>query len=100
MSLVDGWLNQKILYKRYTGSSDTGKAEYDQAVEIPCRLQDERRLVRDSAGREVVSEARLFIGFPVSTQDAFVVDEKEVRIIQVAEKVDLDGRFDHCEVSL
>ena len=100
MSLIDGKLNQTILYKRRTGVSDTGRPLYEPPVSVPCRLEDDRRLVRNEQGQEVVSESVLFTDFRVYPQDAFEVDGKDIRVIQVSNKVGLNGQFDHCEVRL
>ena len=100
MNLVDGRLNQTALYKRYTRTSDTGKPLYDPPVEIPCRLQDDRQLIRDETGREVVSESVLFTTVEVGPQDAFVLRGRDVKVIRAARKVNLDGEYDHTEVRL
>lgn len=100
MSLVDGWLNQTMLYKRYTDTSDTGKLLYDPPVEIACRLQDDRQLIRDESGREVVSEAVLFTAVEVGPQDVFVLRGRDLKVIRAARKVNLDGEYDHTEVRL
>lgn len=100
MNLIFGKLNQTVPYKRRIGADDTGKPEYEPPVDIPCRLQDDRRMVLDELGREVVSETVLYTCIPVQTQDAFVLRGRDVPIIRVSVKVGLDGRFDHCEVRL
>lgn len=98
--MVDGWLNQTVPYKRYAGESDTGKPRYDPPVTILCRLQDDRQLIRDGSGREVVSEAVLFTAVEVGPQDAFVLRGRDVKVIRAARKVNLDGEYDHTEVRL
>lgn len=100
MSLTDGWLNQTVMYKRYTGAGETGKPLYDSPVEIPCRLQDDRQLIRDETGYEVVSESALFTAVEVGPQDAFVLRGRDVKVIRAARKVNLDGEYDHTEVRL
>ena len=100
MSMVTPYLKQTAGLKRYLRSTDTGRAEYAETVEIPCRVQADRRLVRDEKGNQVVSESALYCDERVGPKDVLVVDEREYPVIRTATKVDLDGRYDHTEVRL
>lgn len=100
MSIVDGKLNQTILYRQFLGTDGYGKPQYAKERPMPCRLEGDRRLVRDSTGKEVVSESRVFTAEHVGVQDAFCINGVTVPIIRVSEHPALDGSFSYCEVRL
>lgn len=100
MSLIFGKLNQIVTYLRFVKTDAYGKAQYEEPVDIPCRKQDERALLTDENGKEVISEIKLFIDREISAKDAFYIDSHNIRILKVSRKVDLDGDFSHCEVWL
>lgn len=57
---IPRWLlRQTVSVERYRGSGAYGPV-YDPPVDIRCRIEPKRQLVRDREGNEVVAEARLF----------------------------------------
>jgi len=67
---------------------------------IPVRWEGKRRLVRDSQGREVISEARFFCLEKVKPDDIAEYNGHEWPVITVSEIVDLDGNISHYEVAV
>lgn len=100
MSMITPYLAQTVTVKRFLRSTDTGRGEYAPPELLRCRLQDDRQLVRDEKGDQVVSEAALYCVEPVGPKDVLVINERDTPVIRAAAKVDLYGQYDHTEVRL
>ena len=97
--MIEGYLNQTATLKTTTGYDGYGDPVTVEKS-IPVRWEGKRRLVRDSQGREVISEARLFCLERVKPDDLVEYSGEEWKVIAVSEIVDLDGALSHYEVAV
>ena len=58
MSMISDKMNTTVLYKHRWGYDDTGSPLYDEPVSIPCRIEDDRRVVKDTKGNKYRSKKR------------------------------------------
>lgn len=94
-------------YRKPLSSVDARGIEvYGAAVSFSCRVEKQPRLVRDSAGIQVVATGRIFTETQVQLTDLLFPPGSDpndnatsVRPISVADAVDLmTGQVDHFEV--
>ncbi|MFY9189422.1 MAG: hypothetical protein WAO22_09245 [bacterium] len=97
--MIEGYLNQRAVWKRKTGSNEYGEPVTKQKS-IKVRWEGKRRLVRDVSGQEVVSEARVFCTAPVQPGDLLEYAGRKWPVITVASVPGLDGATNHREVAL
>ncbi len=97
--MIEGYLNQRAVWKRKTGSNEYGEPVTKQKT-INVRWEGKRRLVRDNEGREVVSEARVFCVEPVQPGDILEHGGREWPVIAVSTVPGLDGKESHREVAV
>ena len=97
--MIEGYLNQRAVWKRKTGSNEYGEPVTKQKT-IKVRWEGKRRLVRDNEGREVVSEARVFCVEPVKPGDILEHGGREWPVIAVSTVPGLDGKEAHREVAI
>ena len=97
--MIEGYLNQRAVWKRKTGSNEYGEPE-TSSKSIKVRWEGKRRLVRDNEGREVVSEARVFCIEPVKPGDILKYEDRDWPVIAVSTVPGLDGSESHREVAL
>ena len=97
--MVKDYLNQTATLKITTGYDGYGDP-ITVEKSIPVRWEGKRRLVRDSQGREVISEARFFCLEKVKPDDIAEYNGHEWPVITVSEIVDLDGNISHYEVAV
>ena len=97
--MIEGYLNQRVVWKRKTGSNEYGEPVTKQKS-IKVRWEGKRRLVRDNEGREVVSEARVFCIEPVKPGDILKYEDRDWPVIAVSIVPGLDGSENHREVAV
>ena len=97
--MIEGYLNQRAVWKRKTGSNEYGEPVTKQKT-IKVRWEGKRRLVRDNEGREVVSEARVFCIEPVKPGDILKYEDRDWPVIAVSTVPGLDGAENHREVAV
>ena len=97
--MVRDYLNQTAILKATTGYDGYGDP-ITETKTIPVRWEGKRRLVRDSQGREVISEARFFCLERAKPDDLVEYSGEEWKVIAVSEIVDLDGNLSHYEVAV
>ena len=97
--MIEGYLNQRAVWKRKTGSNEYGEPVTKQKT-IKVRWEGKRRLVRDNEGREVVSEARVFCTEAVKPGDELEFGGCSWPVIAVSTVPDLDGKEAHKEVAV
>jgi hypothetical protein len=97
--MIEGYLNQRAVWKRKTGSNEYGEPVTKQKT-IKVRWEGKRRLVRDNEGREVVSEARVFCIEPVKPGDILKYEDRDWPVIAVSTVPGLDGKESHREVAV
>ena len=97
--MIEGYLNQRAVWKRKTGSNEYGEPVTSSKT-IKVRWEGKRRLVRDNEGREVVSEARAFCIEPVKPGDELEFDGRSWPVIAVSTVPGLDGKESHREVAV
>lgn len=69
-------------------------------VNIYCRFEFKRRMVRDKQGQQVISEARLFTESHVKPDDLITFDGIDWPVIAVADQPGLDGDIEFYEVMM
>ncbi len=103
MAGIPAWLlRHTITLERYLGVNAHGEV-YGDPAEVPAFVDDSRRLVRDTEGREVTSSATVYA--PLNTQaaagDRVTHNGRTSTVLTVAYR---DGAGlptpDHCEISL
>lgn len=91
------------------GSNDGfGGTSYGSPITIPCRWQYQQTLFRDNQGREVVSEAVVYVGAPLKNGGMLArgefksatVDTSALEIRAVQESPNLSGTFSLHKVTL
>ena len=97
--MIDGYLNQRAVWKRKTGQNEYGEPVTKQKT-IKVRWEGKRRLVRDNEGREVVSEARVFCTEAVKPGDELEYDGRSWPVIAVSTVPGLDGKESHRECAV
>ena len=97
--MIEGYLNQRAVWKRKTGSNEYGEPVTRQKT-INVRWEGKRRLVRDNQGREVVSEARVFCTEAVKPGDELEFDGRSWPVIAVSTVPGLDGKENHRECAV
>lgn len=97
--MIEGYLNQRAVWKRKTGQNEYGEPE-TSSKSIKVRWEGKRRLVRDNQGQEVVSEARVFCVEPVKPGDKLEYAGREWPVIAVSTIPGLDGNESHREVAV
>jgi hypothetical protein len=97
--MIEGYLNQRAVWKRKTGSNEYGEPVTKQKT-IKVRWEGKRRLVRDNEGREVVSEARVFCIEHVKPGDILKYEDRDWPVIAVSVISGLDGIDSHRECAV
>lgn len=97
--MIEGYLNQRAVWKRKTGSNEYGEPVTKQKS-IKVRWEGKRRLVRSKDGREVVSEARVFCAEAVQAEDLLEYGGRAWPVIAVSETPGLDGETLFWEVAV
>ncbi len=97
--MIRGYLRQEATWIRTTGRNEYGEPII-QEKDIAVRWEDKRRLVRDSTGREVVSEARVYCTADVQPGDHLQYRGRRWPVIVAAITPGLDGRGIYTEVAL
>jgi hypothetical protein len=97
--MIEGYLNQRAVWKRVVGQNMYGEPETKQKA-IKVRWEGKRRLVRDNQGREVVSEARVFCVDAVKPGDILKYEDRDWPVISVSIVPGLDGSESHREVAV
>jgi hypothetical protein len=97
--LIKGYLNQTATWHYVTGQNSYGEPTTGSKT-IKVRWEGKRRLVRDSTGREVVSEARVFCAEAVKPGDELEFDGRRWPVIAVSTVPGLDGTESFREVAV
>ena len=97
--MIEGYLNQRAVWKRKIGSNEYGEPEFGSKT-IKVRWEGKRRLVRDNEGREVISEARVFCTEAVKPGDELEFDGHSWPVIAVSTVPGLDGKENHRECAV
>lgn len=96
------WLTQTVTRQTLLGNTANGPKHGDPVPVTDVGVEHARRLVRDSDGREVVSETTLYVpaGSPAfTTGDLVTYDGGVSTVIRVADFAPF-GLFDHVVVNL
>lgn len=100
--IFDEWLTQTVTLRSLLGMTAEGPKYADAVPVDEIAVEHARRLVRDSEGREVVSETTLYVpdGKPTfSTGDEVTISGAKAVVIRVAD-FEPFGLFDHKVVNL
>ena len=97
--MIKDYLNQTATWHCATGQNEYGEPVTSSKT-IKVRWEGKRRLVRDSQGREVVSEARVFCTEAVKPGDILEHGGREWPVIAVSTVPGLDGIDSHRECAV
>lgn len=90
-NILDEYLNQTITYEKNKQSDGLGNGSYEAAIDLPCRIEDKIKLVRDKKGNQVVVNNTIYLNG--SIPESLNVDDKLGGriVIAVGTITDLDG---------
>jgi len=97
--MITNYLNQTISLKTKTGNDGYGPV-FDLPVLVKVRWEGKRRLVMNSQGIEVVSEARVYIEREVNPGDILIYKNNNWTAIACSEAVTLNGIIMWYEVAV
>jgi len=88
--MVKEYLRQSAILLKKTGQNEFGESLFSSSA-INVRWENRTKVIRDSKGQEVVSEARFFCLEEVRPGDKIEFSGRKWEIVSVAESVDLNG---------
>lgn len=102
VDVFEDWLTQTVQVRPLLGSTAEGVTFGALVTLDEVGVEDARRLVRDSDGREVVSETTLYVPpgkAAVKPGDEIILASRTATVIRVAD-FEPFGLFDHRVVNL
>ena len=97
--MINLYTNQNITLKSKSSVNEYNESTYVTST-IKARFEYSRKLIRNSQGEEVISEAILYTKTPINLDDVIIYDSRNWNVIGVSSPVDLFGNISHYEVRL
>ena len=90
--MIGTYLTQTVTIQRRTGSDVDGQATYASSVSALARVQQRKRLIRNEAGEQVVSDMQVFLGpaTAISEGDRITYTGASYHVLSVTEEFALD----------
>lgn len=98
--MIEGYLTQKSTWKAKTGVNEFNEPTYAVPVEINCRVDFKRKMVRNKEGQEVLSESTLLTTTAINPDDLITYGTFSMVVITSHPLNELDGTVMFYEVSL
>lgn len=98
--MIEGTLNQCAIWKHVTGQNKYAEPQFAEPVTIKVRWEGKRRLVRNTQGKEVISESRALCLEAIEPEDTLAFRGREWTVITVTEFPGLDGQIRYREVAV
>lgn len=103
MRIPDWLLRQTVTLEPYRGESAYGPV-YGDPVELRCRIEARRRLVRDRQGREVVADAQAWFApeaeVTITPESRLTWAGRTYTVLEARPMPGPNGRTHHVEVML
>jgi hypothetical protein len=93
-------MNTEIGWKSRTGSKDNGAAILGEGTQIKASVEFKRKLVRNTKGEQVISEATICTTQAVTTGDILTIDGRDWTVIMSDPVRGLGGSVLYYEVNL
>lgn len=95
--VVDMFCNQTLTwYKHKPGVyNEFGETQFEDPVEIPCRVVEREKFLRDDAGETIPTGWAILVPVKMEIGDKFKVDTVEIFMVDVAfsDIIWIDGTF-------
>ena len=94
--------NKQATLKKYEGDTPQGPS-YEDPVTIKGYYEQEREIVKDDDGNEVISESQFYTSedIEIPPQSILEIGERENEVITVSRyEIPITGKFNHQEVAL
>jgi hypothetical protein len=98
--MIKDYLNQDATWSSKTGDNEYGESVFADAVLIKVRWEHRRRFVRNSQGKEVVSESEVICIETVQVDDVLTYSGQDHIVITVSDVPGLNGDISHREVAV
>ena len=94
-------MNQDADYRELLGHDGYGRPRYATDVALKVRWQFKQRLVVAANGKEVVSEADVWVPLDITPKvdDILVYRGKKYTVLAAGEKVDIHGEGSHWKIN-
>lgn len=97
--MIADYLNQTITLKTKSSVNTYNESTFTTSS-IKARFEYRRRLIRNSLGEQVISEATVFSLTEIKPDDTITYDGIDWVVLRVSKEVDLFGDVSHYEVML
>ena len=98
--MIKDYLTQKATWKAKASVNEFNEPTYAAPVEIACRIDFKRKMVRDKMGQEVISESTLLTTSAINPDDIIIYGTFSMVVITSHPLNELDGTVMFYEVSL
>lgn len=89
--MLDEYATESIGWKQKTGTEFNGCSKLAASAKIYGRVVRKRKIVKNSSGKEVVSEVTVYTEALVNAGDYLTIDGKDLEVIASAPKKDIDS---------
>jgi hypothetical protein len=89
--MLDAYATEPIGWKKKTGTEFNGRTKLDVSETIYGRVVYKRKIVKNSSGKEVVSEITVYTETEVNAEDYLTIDGKDIEVIASSPKKDIDS---------
>jgi len=97
--MIDNYLNQTTTLKTTTGINEYGESITTSST-INIRWEGKRKIVRNSQGKEVISEATIYTQAVVLPNDIVTWYSRDWTVLAVSDITDLEGDIQFREVNV
>lgn len=98
--MIGSYLNQSATLYRRIGVNPYNEPQYAEPVTIKCRYEYKNRIVRNTQGEQVPSDARFFTVEPIKSGDRIVIGEEDRTVITAGGQPGLSGKIEFYEASV
>lgn len=98
--MIEGYLTQKAILKAKVDKDEFNQPVYAAPIEISCRIDFKRKMVRNPQGQEVLSESTLLTTTAINPDDLIIYGTFQMIVITSHPLNELDGSIMFYEVSL
>lgn len=92
--MIDTWLRNSLQWYQWSGNTNAqGQLVYFPGVATPCMYQGGTKVIKSTAGVDVVSTGEILVKTKIGINDRIEVDGKNLLILNFSDHYDIEGKY-------